>query len=184
MSDKSILPPHGGYRGLKAYQNAEIVHDATVAFCHRFLRPTDRTVDQMVQAARSGKQNIAEGSSISGTSKVLELKLIGVARGSLEELLNDYQDYLRQHDLDRWPKDHEKANYIRRLAYRSNLSFETYRTYVEAKTAETAANTIICLTMQTCFLLDRLQWELANRLLNEGGFTEKVSRERRKRRGF
>src|ERR1019366_5264773 len=123
MSQEPLLPPHGGYRGLRAYQNAEIVHDATVAFCRRFLKPTDRTVDQMVQAARSGKQNIAEGSSISGTSTVLELKLIGVARGSLEELLNDYQDYLRQHDLDRWLKDHEKAIYIRRLAYRSNLSY-------------------------------------------------------------
>jgi len=184
LSDEPLLPSHGGYRGLKAYQNAVIVHDATVAFCYRFMKPTDRTVDQMVQAARSGKQNIAEGSSISGTSRVLELKLIGVARGSLEELLNDYEDYLRQHDLERWHKDHEKANYIRRLAYRTNLSFETYRVYVETKTAETAANTIICLTMQTCFLLDRLKRELANRLLDEGGFTEKVSRERRKRRGF
>jgi restriction system protein len=184
VSDDPLLPPHGGYRGLKAYQNSEVIHDATVVFCRRFLKPTDRTVDQMVQAARSGKQNIAEGSSISGTSKVLELKLIGVARGSLEELLNDYQDFLRQQDLERWPKDSEKAIFIRRLAYQSNLSFEIYRTYVETKTAETAANTILCLTMQTCFLLDRLKTELGNRLLSEGGLTEKISRERRKLRGF
>src|SRR5450631_3203049 len=107
----------------------------------------------MIQAARSGKQNIAEGSSMSGTSRVLELKLIGVSRASFEELLNDYEDYLRQHDLGRWPKDHEKAAFIRRLAYRSNRSYDTYRLYVESKSAETAANTVICTIMQTCYLL-------------------------------
>jgi len=171
MSTEPVLPPHGGYRGLKAYRNAEIIHDATVAFCNRFLKPTDRTVGQMVQAARSGKQNIAEGSSLSGTSKALELKLIGVARASFEELLIDYQDFLRQHDLARWPKDHERAVFIRRLAYAGNLSFETYRVYVEGKSEETAANTIICLIMQTCFLLDRLKRELADSLVDTGGIT-------------
>ncbi len=111
------LPPHGGYCGLKAYQNAEIIHDATIVFCRRFLKPNDRTTDQMVQASRSGKQNIAEGSSVSGTSRSTELKLIGVARGSLEELKIDYEDYLRQHDLALWPKEHKRAIFIRNLAY-------------------------------------------------------------------
>ena len=105
MTDKTnktkpaLIPPHGGYRNLKSYQTAEIVYDATVVFCDRFIDKRSRTHDQMVQAARSGKQNIAEGSMASGTSKKTELKLIGVARASLEELLLDYQDFLRQKGL-------------------------------------------------------------------------------------
>lgn len=185
MSDNdSLLPPHGGYRDLRAYQNAEIIHDATVVFCRRFLRPTDRTIDQMVQAARSGKQNIAEGSSVSGTSKSSELKLIGVARGSLEELRVDYQDFLRQRDLSIWPKEHAKAVFIRKLAYAENRSYKTYSTYIEDKSPETAANTMICLIAQTCYLLDRLKKELGERLLDEGGMNERIYRERKKRRGF
>src|SRR5574337_756404 len=104
-----IIPPHGGYRELRSYQMAEIVYDATVAFCDRFIDRRSRTHDQMVQAARSGKQNIAEGSMASGTSKKTELKLIGVARASLEELLLDFEDYLRQKGLPLWTKDHEQA---------------------------------------------------------------------------
>lgn len=99
-----LIGAHGGYRELKSYQNAEIVYDATVRFCDRFVERRSRTHDQMVQAARSGKQNIAEGSVASGTSKKTELKLVGVARASLEELLLDYQDYLRQHGLALWAK--------------------------------------------------------------------------------
>ena len=98
----ALIPPHGGYRNLKSYQTAEIVYDATAAFCDRFIDKRSRTHDQMVQAARSGKQNIAEGSMASGTSKKTELKLIGVARASLEELLLDYQDFLRQKGLSLW----------------------------------------------------------------------------------
>src|SRR3990172_7625587 len=119
-----VIPPHGGYRDLKSYQMAEIVYDATVAFCARFIDRRSRTHDQMVQAARSGKQNIAEGSMASGTSKKTELKLIGVARASLEELLLDYQDFLRQRGLVLWGKNHLMANVIRRLAY------EKHRTYL------------------------------------------------------
>jgi len=95
MADESVIPPHGGYRKLLSYRKAEIIFDATVSFTGRFLERRDRTVDQMVQAARSGKQNIIEGSMASGTSKERELKLTNVARASLEELLADYQDYLR-----------------------------------------------------------------------------------------
>jgi len=185
MSEKEpLLPPHGGYRDLKAYQNAEIIHDATVVFCRRLLKPTDRTVDQMVQAARSGKQNIAEGSSMSGTSRTSELKLVGVARASLEELLIDYQDYLRQHELSVWPKDHPKAVFIRKLAYTTNRTYKTYSTYIEDKTPETAANTVICLINQTCFLLDQFKRQLGERLLAEGGINEQIYRERKNRRGF
>ena len=94
-SPEGFIPPHGGYQNLLSYQKAQIVYDATVYFCARFLSKKDRTYDQMVQAARSGKQNIVEGSQISGTSKELELKLTNVARASLEELLDDYRDFLR-----------------------------------------------------------------------------------------
>jgi four helix bundle protein len=104
-----FIDPHGGFRKLKSYQMSEIVYDATVAFCDRWISKRSRTHDQMVQAARSGKQNIAEGSMASGTSKKFELKLVGVARASLEELLPDYQDFLRQRNLPLWDKNHPKA---------------------------------------------------------------------------
>src|SRR3989304_4705249 len=120
-----LIPPHGGYRQLKSYQNAEIVYDATVKFCDRFVDRRSRTHDQMVQAARSGKQNIAEGSMASGTSKKTELKLVGVARASLEELLLDFEDFLRQRGLAVWGKDHATAQIVRKLAYASNRSYTT-----------------------------------------------------------
>ncbi|MGH7846778.1 MAG: four helix bundle protein [Candidatus Binatia bacterium] len=134
----NLIGPHGGYRELKSYQNSEIVYDATVAFCDRFVSRYSRTHDQMVQAARSGKQNIAEGSMASGTSKKTELKLVGVARASLEELLLDYQDFLRQRGLAVWGKDDPTAQAVRKLAYAGHKSYTTYRPYVEEKTAEVA----------------------------------------------
>src|SRR4030043_1873490 len=140
-----LIPPHGGYRDLKSYQMAEIVHDATVVFCDRFIDRRSRTHDQMVRAVRSGKQNIAEGSMASGTSKKTELKLMGVARASLEELLLDFQDYLRQKGLPLWGKDDAKAKEIRALAYRTNRSYKTYKTFVEKQEPEIAANAAICL---------------------------------------
>jgi restriction system protein len=172
-----IIPPHGGYRDLKSYQMAEIVHDATVVFCDRFIDRRSRTHDQMVQAARSGKQNIAEGSMASGTSKKTELKLIGVARASLEELLLDFQDYLRQHGLALWGKDHPKSKEVRKLAYASDRSYLTYKTYFESS-PETAANTLICLIHQTNYLLDQQLRSLEKEFLDEGGFTEKLYRAR------
>jgi len=122
-SDSGIIGPHGGYRNLKSFQTAEIVYDATVQFCERFVDRRSRTTDQMVQAARSGKQNIAEGSQASGTSKKTELKLVSVARARLEELLLDYQDFLRQQGLSQWDKDHPRTREIRKLAYTSNRSY-------------------------------------------------------------
>jgi four helix bundle protein len=115
----------GGYRELKSFQMSELVYDATVKFCDRFIDPSSRTHDQMVQAARSGNKNIAEGSQVSGTSKKMELKLVGVARASLEELLGDYQDFLRQHGLPLWGKDHPMAGVVRRLAYAPDRSYKS-----------------------------------------------------------
>jgi len=173
-----IIPPHGGYQKLKSYQTAEIVYDATAVFCDRFIDIRSRTHDQMVQAARSGKQNIAEGSMASGTSKKFELKLVGVARASLEELLLDYQDFLRQKNLPLWDKNHEKAKTIRKLAYVKNRSYLTYKTYIEGGTAEVAANTIICIIHQANYLLDQQLRQLENQFLKEGGFTERLYRAR------
>jgi four helix bundle suffix protein len=170
----SLIPPHGGYRNLKSYQTAEIVYDATVAFCDRFIDKRLRTYDQMVQAARSGKQNIAEGSMASGTSKKTELKLIGVARASLEELLLDYQDFLRQKGLQLWEKEHPSSQEIRKLAWEKNRSYMTYRTYIEASLPETAANTLISLIHQANYLLDQQLRQLEKQFLEEGGFTERL----------
>src|SRR5919108_4415741 len=104
-----FIPAHGGYQNLLSFQKAQVVYDATVYFCQRFLDKRDRTYDQMVQAARSGKQNIVEGSQVSGTSKEMELKLTNVARASLEELLEDYRDFLRTRGHKLWPKDSKEA---------------------------------------------------------------------------
>ena len=132
----------------------------------------------MVQAARSGKQNIAEGSVASGTSSKIELKLVGIARASQEELLLDYKDFLRQNGHEEWPKDHEKAVFVRRLCYRPNRSYMTYRPYIEEKGPANAANTLLCLGHQTCYLLDKLLAQLEASFLGEGGFTERLHRVR------
>jgi four helix bundle protein len=142
---------HGGYRQLKAYQNAEIIADATFEFCNRHLDRRSRTHDQMVQAARSGKQNIGEGSMASATSAKTELHLTNVALGSLEELRLDYEDYLRQHGLAVWLKDSPCALAVRALAYVCDRSFATYRPYFDAS-AESAADALLCLIIRppTC----------------------------------
>ncbi|MBL8041253.1 MAG: four helix bundle protein [Chthonomonas sp.] len=176
--DEPLIRPHGGYRGLKAFQMSEIVYDATVAFCNRLIPRTSRTHDQMVQAARSGRQNIAEGSQASATSSKIELKLVSIARASQEELLLDYEDYLRQNQLVLWPKTHERAEYIRALAHRDDRSYATYQPYIETKSPETAANTAICLVRQTSYLLDQLLRQLEKQFVEEGGFTERLYRVR------
>ncbi|MFZ3090461.1 MAG: four helix bundle suffix domain-containing protein [Nitrospirota bacterium] len=173
-----LIPPHGGYRELQSYKMSEIVFDAAAKFCDRFIDKRSRTHDQMVQAARSGKQNIAEGSMASGTSKKTELKLIGVARASLEELLLDFEDFLRQRGLPAWGKDHPEALAVRKLAHSKNRSYMTYKTYVEASPPEVAANTMICLIHQANYLLDQQLRALEKDFLKEGGFTEKLYRVR------
>src|SRR5436190_17971481 len=143
--EPGFIPPHGNYRELLSYQKAEIVYDLTYRFCQRFLARGDRTIDQMVQAARSGKQNIAEGSMASGTSKEMEIKLTNVARASLEELLVDYRDFLRVRDLQLWDKDSKEAQFVRKLGAEPHVTYATYRTYVESRPAEVVANIAICL---------------------------------------
>ena len=174
-----LIEPHGGYQNLKSYQMSEIVYDAATVFCDRFIDRRSRTHDQMVQAARSGKQNIAEGSMASGTSRKTELKLVGVARASLEELLLDCKDYLRQHGLELWTKDNPEAQKIRKLAYASDRSYKTYKAYIEEQGPEVAANTLVCLIHQTNYLLDQQLRQLEERFLKEGGFTERLYNKRR-----
>ena len=178
MKPDNLIPAHGGYRQLKSFQHAELVYDATVKFCDRFIDKRSRTHDQMVQAARSGRQNIAEASQASGTSKRFELKLVGVARASLEELLLDYEDFLRQRGLTLWGKNHPAAQAVRRLAYEKNRSYLTYRSYVEESTPEVAANTLVCLIHQTNYLLDQQLRQLEQVFLKEGGFTERLYQSR------
>jgi four helix bundle suffix protein len=177
-----FIPPHGGYESLKGYQMSVLVYDATVKFCDRFIDSKSRTHDQMVQAARSGNKNIAEGSQVSGTSKKMELKLVGVARASLEELLGDYKDFLRQRGLAEWGKDHPMARLARRLAYAENRSYKTYQSYVENAPPEVAANTMLCLVHQTNYLLDQLLLQLEQAFLQEGGFTERLYQARQQAR--
>src|SRR5882757_1736798 len=125
-----FLPPHGNYRGLLSFQKAQIVYDITFRFCYRFLSKGDRTIDQMIQAARSGKKNILEGSKASMTSKETEIKLTNVARASLEELLDDYRDYLRARDLVIWDKNSKEAHFVRRLGANPKETFDMYREFV------------------------------------------------------
>jgi len=185
-----LIPPHGGYRKLRSFQCAQLVYDATVTFCDRFVEKRSRTHDQMVQAARSGVQNIAEGSMASATSKKTELKLTGVARASLEELLLDYEDFLRQRGLRIWAKDSPEALAVRGK-YRSDRSEKSdpsdasdrsdpYR--IATASPEVAANTLICLINQASFLLGRQLQKLEQSFLDEGGFTERLYRERQARR--
>jgi four helix bundle suffix protein len=183
MADEHFIPAHGGYEDLKSFQMARIVYDGTVVFCRRFLARGDRTVDQMVQAARSGKQNILEGSQASGTSKEMELKLVNVARASQEELLEDYKDYLRSHGLKLWAKDCREALYVRKLGAKKDRSYESYRTYIDTRPPEVVANILICLIHQTNYLLDQLLRQLESAFLKEGGLRERMTRARLRSRG-
>lgn len=178
LSMAKIIQPHGNYRELLSYRKAEIVYDITYRFCKRFLTRGDRTIDQMVQAARSGKQNIAEGSQASGTSKEMEIKLTGVARASLEELLQDYLDFLRARDHAVWEKNSREALYVRKLGSRNGASFETYREFVETRPAEIVANITICLIHQANYLLDKQIKRLEEDFLKEGGLRERMTRAR------
>lgn len=173
-----FIPPHGGYANLLAYRKSQIIYDATVRFCDCFIDKRSRTHDQMVQAARSGNKNIAEGSQVSGTSKEVELKLTGVARGSLEELLGDYKDYLRQRGFREWDKNDRKALYVRKLGSRKDESYESYRSFIETRPAETVANILICLIHQANYLLDQQLRKLEQEFLQAGGLRERMTRAR------
>lgn len=177
-----FIPPHGNYRELLSYQKAEVVYDLTFRFCERYLKRGDRTIDQMVQAARSGKQNIAEGSKASGTSKEMEIKLTNVARASLEELLVDYEDFLRVRDLRIWDKDSREARYVRKLGMRKPMNYEVFREICDTRPAEVVANIAICLIHQTNYLLDQQIRRLEHDFIREGGLRERMTRVRLQQR--
>lgn len=181
MSD-GFIPKHGGYKKLLSYQKAEIVYDATVRFCDRFIDKRSRTHDQMVQAARSGKQNIIEGSMASGTSKEMEIKLTNVARASLEELLADYRDFLRTRALREWPKDHRYARRLRELNATPNADYETFRRGIEHPDPAICANVIIGLIRVASYLLDRQIRHLEQAFIAEGGLRERMTQARLNRR--
>jgi four helix bundle protein len=162
-----FILPHGNYRGLLSYKKAKVVYDVTFAFCGRFLVKGDRTIDQMVQAARSGKQNILEGSKASGTSKEMEIKLTNTARASLEELLDDYHDFLRSRQHRLWEKDSREAPFVRRLATKPEPSYSDFRDFCQTRPAEVVANIAICLIHQTNYLLDRQIRRLERDFINE-----------------
>src|SRR5436190_3581763 len=180
---EGFIPPHGGYEKLLSYQKPQLVYDATVRFCDRFIDKKSRTHDQMVQAARSGNKNIAEGSQVSGTSKEGELKLVNVARASLEELLGDYQDYLRQRGHPLWNKNSKEALYVRKLGKKDNLSYEDFREFIETRPAEVVANILISLIHQANYLLDQQLRRLEQDFLREGGLRERMTRARIAARG-
>ena len=169
-----IIQSHGNYQELESYQNSVVIFDATSDFCTNFLKKGDRTVDQMIQAARSGKQNIIEGCMASGISSKTEIKLVGVARASLEELLEDYRDYLRVHTLPLWDKNDQRIVQIRELAKQKNKSYETYKTYLAPDNAELFCNTMISLIHQTNYLLDRQLKSLAESFAEKGGLRERM----------
>jgi len=175
---QGFIPPHGGYRKLLSYQRAEVVYDATVRFCERYFDRRDRTVDQMVQAARSGKQNIVEASVASGTSKEGEVKLTNVARASLEELLEDYRDFLRLRGLIEWEKNHRFALRLAELVRTPGANYETFRKAVEHADPAIAANSIIGLIKVTNYLLDRQIRRLEQAFVAEGGLRERMTRAR------
>lgn len=184
MANTTNDKKHGGYRNLLSFQTTTIIYDLTVLFCETYMtyktNKSYRTYDQMVQAARSGRQNIAEGSQASGTSKKTELKLVGIARASLEELLVDYEDFLRQRSLLLWGKDNPRAQEVRALSYTTNRSNSTYESYL--KDPESFSNCLVCLIHQANYLLDRQLASLDKAFVEEGGYTENLFRRRQERR--
>jgi four helix bundle suffix protein len=209
MNDQEpLIPPHGGYRKLKSFQVAQLAYDVTVRFCDKYIEKRSRTHDQMVQAARSGVQNIAEGSKASGTSKKTELKLTNVARASLGELKLDYEDYLRQRRLPLWAREdprrkalvarrcrtvEEVAAWVREqhgrdghhgLDGRPRATDQSMQSIpsIQSTYPEIAANAAHVLIGVACALLDRQLASLARSFEDEGGFTERLYRVRSGRR--
>lgn len=178
-----ILPPRGDYQTLLSFQKSEAIYDITFRFAHKFLEKGDRTIDQMIQSARSGKKNILEGSKAALTSKETEIKLTNVARASLEELLDDYKDFLRARDLTIWDKESTEAQYVRKMGRQVPQTFELYRTIVETRQAQVIANIAICLIHQTNYLIDQQLRRLEKDFLKDGGLRERMTRARLQARG-
>jgi four helix bundle suffix protein len=188
--DNSMLRPHGGYRRLRSFQVTEIIYDGTVAFCDRFVDKRSRTHDQMVQAARSGRQNIAEGSRASATSSQTELRLVNVARASLDELLLDFEDFLRQRGLKQWAKDEPEARRVREVGSKARSGFsdridqsdptdrsekKDYSEWLDHREPAVVANALICLIHQANYLLDRQIHGLEREFVEGGGYTERLA---------
>ncbi|MFH1037637.1 MAG: four helix bundle suffix domain-containing protein [PVC group bacterium] len=185
------LRPSGGYRTLRSFRVTTIIYDATVSFCDRFLNKRSRTVDQMVQAARSGRQNIAEGSRAAATSSQTELRLVNVARASLDELLLDYEDFLRQRELVQWGKDDPRAREVRAVGkqHQTNRSdpsdSKPYAAWLNHTDPAVVANAVTCLIHQANYLLDRQIAGLERQFIEEGGYSERLAAARiEKRRGM
>lgn len=177
-NSSGFIPLHGGYRNLITYQKSEIIYDGTVYFTKRFFQKYDRTIDQMVQAARSGKQNIAEASMASATSKETEIKLTNVARASLEELMIDYKDFLRTNKLKLWEKEHKLVTRFRELNRTPNATYETYIKAIENPEPEICANSMICLINIVSYLLSQQMKALEKAFLEEGGLRERMTKAR------
>jgi four helix bundle suffix protein len=175
---EGFIPPHGGYRSLITYQKAEIIYDGTIYFTNRFFENYNRTIGQMVQAARSGKQNIAEASMASATSKETEIKLTNVARASLEELKIDYEDFLRTNKLPIWDKEHRLTLRLRELNKIPNATYETFRKAIENENPEICANAMIGLIKVCSYLLHHQIKALEIAFIREGGLRERMTNAR------
>lgn len=182
QNSKGFIPVHGGYKHLITYQKSEIIYDGTIYFTKRFFRKYDRTIDQMVQAARSGKQNIVEASMASGTSKEMEIKLTNVARASLEELKIDFQDFLRTNKLPIWEKDHKFVIRLRELNRIPNATYETFKRGIENESPEICANVMIGLIAVVSYLLNNQIKALETAFINEGGLKERMTKARIEKR--
>lgn len=181
QNPEPLLPRTGNYRKLYTYQKAEAIYDITYYFCKNYLHLGDRTIDQMVQAARSGKQNIVEGSAASATSKETEIKLVNVAKASLQELLVDYEDYLRTRNHRQWENDSVELLKMRDLGRKHNNS-TFYMPLVKVRPPETIANMAICLIKQTDYMLFNQLQLLGEDFLKNGGMRERMTRMRLDRR--
>ena len=170
---KTFLPQHGHYRHLRVYQVTEMIYDITFYFTQHYLKKGDRTIDQMVQAARSGKQNIAEGNQAAATSSETEIKLTNVAKASLEELLDDYEDYLRVRQLPQWGNLHPRYEKMRQYA-RSEQIKKDYATAVQKMNDEEIVNLCITLIHQAMYMLHKLLITMQERFVTEGGIKERM----------
>jgi four helix bundle suffix protein len=177
-TNKSFLPQQGAYKQLIVFKLATCIYALTYAFAHRYFSRGDRTIDQMVQAARSGKQNIAEGSVAATTSREMELKLTNVAKASMHELLLDYEDYLMTHNLQQWSLDDPRIRQMRAFC-RKHLEETVYQQAVETRSAETVANIAITMLHQFDVLITALIERQKQRFLREGGIKEQMYRARK-----
>lgn len=179
-----LIPRRGtNYKQLLSYQKTDVIYQITYFFCQKYLCKGDRTVDQMVQAARSGKQNIIEGCAASVTSTKTEIKLMNVAKASLRELVEDYEDYLKTHGHRQWQKGSVEYEAMRKLG-REHNDAEYYMSLIATRPPETIANIAIILLNQADYLLFRQLQKLSEQFLNEGGFSERMTKLRKEKRGF